>query len=59
MPANVKKEGSKYRVVDAATGEPITKDGKELDDAGHLHRAMADTQMRNVNADQRANDRRA
>lgn len=59
MPATTKKEGSKHRVVDAETGEPIMKDGKEVDQGGHLHKAMADTQARNINADQRANDRRA
>lgn len=59
MPATVKKEGAKYRVVEAETGQPVTKDGKAVDGGGHLSKSMADQQARAINANQRANNRRA
>lgn len=59
MPAATKKEGSKYRVVEADSGNIVTKDGNPVDGGGHASKAEADRQARAINASQRANDRRA
>lgn len=59
MPATVKKEGSKYRVVEADSGAAVQKDGSAVDGGGHGSKAEADRQARATNASQRANSRRA
>lgn len=51
MPVTVKKQGSKFRVIDAANGK-ITKtaSGSAADGGGHNSEAAAKRQARAINA---------
>ena len=55
MPVLVRKRGSKYRVVEAATGHIATaklkngKRGKPVDSGGHKEKEKAERQARAIN----------
>lgn len=52
MPATVKKQGDKYRVVESDSGELVEKDGSPVDGGGHDSRQEALDQAAAVNANQ-------
>lgn len=50
MPATVKKEGDKYRVVEEGSGNLVKQDGSPVDGGGHDTRKDAIAQARAINA---------
>lgn len=51
MPVKTKKQGTRWRVIEAATGKIAkTKTGKAIDGGGHQSKQKALAQARAVNA---------
>jgi hypothetical protein len=50
MPATVKKRGSKWRVVEAESGNLVRQDGSPVDGGGHSSKKKAQQQAQAINA---------
>lgn len=55
MPATVRKQGDKYRVVESGSGELVSKDGSPVDGGGHDSRQDALDQAAAINVNEGSN----